>query len=137
MKLYLNRIEEPFVLQVSNEDGAKIVFDGSPDIGGKNKGLRPMQGVAASLAACSSIDVLYILRKQKLVPELYEVEINAKRKEDEVPAVFESIHLKFKFKGVPIDKAERAVELSVSKYCSVSRMLEHSVEITSSVELIK
>lgn len=136
MKLNLNRIETPFVLEVSNEDGAKLIFDASPDIGGHNKGLRPMQGLAASLAACSSIDVLFILRKQQIEPEEYGVEIDAKRKEDEVPAVFESIHLKFKFKGVPKEKAERAVELSVTKYCSVSRMLENSVEITSSVELI-
>lgn len=123
-------------MEVQSEEGLKITFDAKESIGGEGFGIRPMQGVAASLAACSSIDVLYILKKQKLEPEEYEVEIDAKRKEDTVPAVFESIHLSFKLKGVPLDKAERAVELSVTKYCSVSRMLEHSVEITSSVSLI-
>ena len=136
MKITLKRIETPYVLEATNEDGASVIMDAKPDIGGANKGMRPMQLMAASLAGCSSIDVLLILRKQKLEPEFYEVEIDASRVETH-PQVFDHIHLTFKLKGVPRDKAERAVDLSVNKYCSVSKMIDHAVKITSSVELIE
>ena len=136
MKLTMTRIGEPFHLEATTELGQKVQFDASPKIGGTDQGIRPTEALAASLAACSSIDVLYMLKKQRIVPEVYDVDIEVLRKEDEVPAVFESIHLKFKLKGVPLNKAERAVELSINKYCTVSKMLESSVSITSSIELI-
>lgn len=136
MKLKLSRKASPFLMEAVNEDGHSIVFDAKADIGGSNKGIRPMEGLASSLAACSSIDVIHILRKQRIEPEIYEVQIEAKRRENQVPAVFEKIHLIFKMKGVPQEKAKRAVDLSVEKYCSISKMLETTVEITTTIELI-
>lgn len=136
MKIKVNRITKPYVLQAQNEEGQSIIMDASPNIGGANQGFRPMQLVASALAGCASIDVLLILKKQKLEPEIFEVEVDGSRVEEH-PQVFQSIHLIFKFKGVPKEKAERAVDLSVQKYCSVVRMLEATVKITSSIELIK
>ncbi|MBD3638474.1 MAG: OsmC family protein [Crocinitomicaceae bacterium] len=135
MKLTLKRIGEPFHLQGENDTGQTIEFDGSEDIGGTGKAIRPMQGVASSLAACSSIDVLLILKKQKIELEDYQVNISAERREEH-PQVFTSIHMEFEFKGkAPREKLERAVKLSVEKYCSVARMLDHSVKITSSIKV--
>lgn len=65
MKLYFKRIEEPFVFELENEKGTKVLIDASEDIGGKNKSLTPMQLLAGSLAGCMSIDVVLILNKQK------------------------------------------------------------------------
>ena len=136
MRLKLNRIGEPFVLRTSSENGGSILFDASEDIGGTSKGVRPMQALASSLAACSSIDVLNILKKQRENVTEYEVDILANRT-DAIPSVFDTIHLIFKLKGVSQESAERAVSLSMNKYCSVTKMLEKSCEITYSVSLIK
>ncbi|UKN02197.1 OsmC family protein [Paracrocinitomix mangrovi] len=137
MKIKLERIGEPFHLLATNEEGAKIEYDAKEDIGGTGKGFRPMQAVASSLAACSSIDVLLILKKQKIELEYYNVSVEAERREEH-PRVFTHIHLEFEFKtNGPSDKLERAVGLSVDKYCSVARMLESTVKITSSVKLVQ
>jgi uncharacterized OsmC-like protein len=87
MKLKLERIEEPFVMELSNSSGNKCLLDANPSIGGKDKGFRPMEILAGSLAACASIDVLNILKKQRLEIRHYRVEINANRK-DAIPSPF-------------------------------------------------
>lgn len=66
MKLTLQRIEEPFVMELKNEQGNVCLLDAVPSIGGQNKGLRPMELLAGSLAACISVDVLNIFKKQRV-----------------------------------------------------------------------
>jgi len=94
MKLQFERIEEPYVFELKNESGAKILIDASEDIGGKNKSLTPMQILAGSLAGCMSIDVLLILKKQKIEPRVFKISIETKRKEGQ-PSPFASIDLSF------------------------------------------
>ena len=137
MKLTLDRIESPYVMQVTNQTGQTTNFDASPELGGKEKGMRPMEVLASSLAACASIDVINILQKQKQEIESYKVEIEAKRR-DEVPAIFETIHLKFILKGkLTENKVKRAIELSMEKYCSVTKILEKTCQISAEFEIIK
>ena len=99
MKLELKLVESPFVLEVKNEAGISIKMDATEKIGGKNKGMRPMEVLAGSLAGCMSIDVLLILQKQRQEVTFYEVNVDANRK-DAVPAVFETIYLVFSFKNI-------------------------------------
>jgi len=137
MNLKLNRVQGVFGMQAQNEDGQVINFDANAQIGGEGFGVRPMEAVAASLAACASIDVLLILKKQKIVLDDYQVGISANR-EDTVPGVFREIHLKYSFKGSDEeDKIKRAVDLSMEKYCSVSKILEPTCKITYTISLIK
>lgn len=136
MKLELNRIEEPFVLQLKNESGNTMCMDANPNIGGKEKGFRPMELLAGSVAGCATIDVLLILKKQKIEPVHYAVRIEASRQEV-VPAIFEKIHLVFEFDdSVPKEKAERAIALTIEKYCSVSASLKEGILISFSVEIL-
>lgn len=129
MKLDLKLVESPFVMEVQNESGISIKMDATEKIGGKNKGMRPMELLASSLAGCMSIDTLLILKKQRQEVTFYEVNINASRK-DAVPAVFENIRLVFTFnKEVDLDKATAAVHLSHEKYCSVSASLNPEINI--------
>ncbi len=115
----------------TNAAGATGVIDGPPDLGGENAGLRPMETLLAALAGCSSMDVIKILKKQRQRLERLEVEVDAVRA-DAVPAVFTKIHLRFKAHGaVDLQKLEKAVALSVEKYCSVSKMLQATVEISA------
>jgi putative redox protein len=131
MKLNVHLEEQPFVLNLTNSDGLVTVIDASPEIGGKNKGLRPMQLLAGSLASCMSIDILLILKKQRIEVGKYEVEIDAKRAAG-VPSPFESIELTFSVdKGVPLEKLENAVKLSHEKYCSVSASINPAILVTT------
>ena len=133
MKLELKLVESPFVLEVKNEAGISIKMDATEKIGGKNKGMRPMEVLAGSLAGCMSIDVLLILQKQRQEVTFYEVNVDANRK-DAVPAVFETIYLVFSFNPeVDLEKAAAAVKLSHEKYCSVSAYLNPNIHIQTEV----
>lgn len=136
MSLKLNLIEEPFVFEVKNEDGAICIIDGSPEIGGKNKGLRPMQLLASSIAGCASIDILLILRKQKIELTHFSIEIESKRA-DAVPAIYEEINLIFTVnKEVNKEKLERAIKLTLEKYCSVSSSLKEEINVIFETKFI-
>lgn len=129
MKLNLKRIEAPFVLELSNEANNKVIIDANPAIGGKGLGFRPMELLAGSLASCASIDTLMILQKQRIELLDYSVEINAVRKEGE-PSPFEKIELSFRFDAaVDLVKANKAIALSLQKYCSVAASLNNQIEL--------
>ena len=123
-------------MEAKNEDGNSIQMDSSPDIGGEGKGMRPMQLLLAAVGGCSAIDVILILKKQKQIIEDFEVEVEGEREKIEDYSLFREICLHFKFKGkVDKDKAERAVKLSVDKYCSVSKTLEPTAKISYKVSV--
>jgi putative redox protein len=122
--------EGNFRFEGVNEQGNKANMDGSPAIGGENLGVRPMEMLIMGLGGCSGIDVLSILRKQRQEPTEFKMVINADRQAEAVPSLFEKIHIEFTIKGVPADKAEKAIQLSLEKYCSVAKTLEKTATIT-------
>jgi putative redox protein len=136
MKLHLKQCEKPYVFDLKNENGTICKIDSSKDIGGKNKGLTPMELLAGALAACISIDVLMILNKQHIEPKKYAVSIDATKK-NSVPSPFEKIHLIFSI-DMEIDllKVERAIQLSIDKYCSVKASLNTEIQITREINAI-
>jgi putative redox protein len=136
MKLQLNHCEKPYVFDLKNESGTICKIDSSKDIGGKNKGLTPMELLAGALAACISIDVLMILNKQHMEPKKYAVSLDASKK-NSVPSPFEKIHLVFSIDTeIDLIKVERAIQLSIDKYCSVKESLNPSIKITSEINSI-
>lgn len=136
MKITLKRLNNDYHMEATNETGNSVQMDGSPKIGGQNLGARPMEVLLMSLAGCSSIDVISILKKMKQDVTDYDVEVAAERR-DEIPSIFTKIHMKFIVKGNDLDesKVNRAAQLSAEKYCSVSKILEPTAEITWSVEI--
>lgn len=116
--------------------GHSIVLDGSADHGGRNLGIRPMESVLIGLGACSAFDVVLMLKKARQDVRDCQVLMEAQRA-DAVPAVFTKIELVFQVEGTDLSEKQvnRAVSLSAEKYCSVSKMLENSVEITHRVEI--
>ena len=114
-----------------NSAGNTVIVEGSPEIGGEGQGMRPMELLLVSLASCSSMDVVSILKKMRQPLEDLRVEVEGQRATDQVPAVFTKIHLRFVLKGdLRPDRVEEAIRLSVDKYCSVGRMLDKTAEIT-------
>lgn len=137
MHITLQRLNDAVHFEAKNDDGNTIHMDGSPDIGGEGKGVRPMQALLMSLAGCSSIDVVTLLKKMRQPLEDIRVEVSGERV-DEVPAVFKKIHMKFILKGdLDTEKVKKAIGMSVEKYCSVGRMLDKTAEITWGVEIEK
>ena len=131
MEIEVNLVNKAYHFEAKNEGGNIVNIDASPAIGGENKGVRPMELLIMGLGGCSGIDVLSILRKQKIEPEGFRVTLHAEREKDKTPSLFTDIHLKFIFKGaIDEKKAQRAMELSMDKYCSVAKTLEKTAKIT-------
>ncbi|MCR9289253.1 OsmC family protein [Saprospiraceae bacterium] len=130
MKVTLKRLDDAFHMQATNESGNTLETDGNPEIGGGNKAFRPMQMMLAGIGGCSSIDVIYLLKKQRQPLEDIDVKITAEREEGKVPSLFTKIHLHFDLKGdLDKKKVERACALSMEKYCSVAKLLEKTAKI--------
>jgi len=132
MELVLNRVDDGFHLEAQGSGPLTVSIDAAEAIGGNNNGARPMELVLMGLASCGTIDLLLILKKQKQIVEGLKIIAKADRAET-VPKVFTKIHLAFQFKGdLNEKKVLRALDLSFEKYCSVSKMIESTADITYS-----
>lgn len=139
MKVKLTRpnADRSLHFKVSNESGQSISFDSSAD-GYETQAPRPMEVVLMSAVSCSSIDTVLILKKMKQDLQDIEVEISGERPVEGDVKPFEKIHLDFKlFGNIELAKAQRAVSLSVEKYCSVLEMLKSTASVSHSLEIIK
>lgn len=137
MRINLKRQNKAVHLKAFNEEGASISIDGAKDIGGENKGLRPMQLLLAAIGGCSTMDIVSILNKQKQKLDDIRVVIDGEREKDKIPSLFEKIHVHFILSGqLDEKKAKRAIDLSTKTYCSVSRIIEKTAHITYSYEII-
>ena len=121
-----------------SETGHAVILDGAPDAGGRNLGMRPMEMLLIGMGACTSFDVVTILKKSRQPVSDCVAEIDATRA-DEVPKVFTKIHVHFVVSGNGLNPAqvERAVKLSAEKYCSASIMLGKSAEVTHDFEIVE
>jgi putative redox protein len=138
VKIDINRLNDGFHMEAVNEQGNTVHMDASPDVGGTNKGMRPMQMLLAAMGGCSSIDVINILKKQRQDLKDIKVTVTGEREKDAVPSLYTDVHAHFRLYGnLDADKAEKAIALSVEKYCSVAKTLEKNAKITYSFEIIK
>lgn len=120
-----------------SETGHAVVLDGAPENGGRNIGMRPMEMLLIGMGACTSFDVVTILKKSRQPITDCVAEITATRA-DEVPKVFTKIHVHFVVTGTGLNatQVERAVKLSAEKYCSASIMLSKACEISHNFEIV-
>ncbi len=112
----------------------EVPLDAAVEHGGENSGLRPMELIAIGLAGCSGMDVISILQKKRQEVADFEISVQAERS-TEHPRVFTSIKIEYVISGKNIDPSavNRAVDLSLEKYCSVHAMLKKSVPIEHSI----
>ncbi len=118
--------------------GHLITMDGAPDGGGRNLAPRPMETVLAGTGGCTAYDVVLILRRGRHDVRGCQVRLEAERAPAD-PKVFTRIHMHFTVsgRGVPPEAVQRAVQLSHDKYCSATRMLAETANITTSFELME
>ena len=138
MQIKVERIDQDFQLEASNEDGNTVILDGPTKIGGHDAGMRPMQLLLAGIAGCSAFDIISILRKQRQPLDDIKIVANGNREPDRVPSLFTDIHLHYDLFGdLDEQKVKRAIELSVEQYCSVGKMLEKTAKVTYDYTIVR
>lgn len=137
MKIEINRLNDGFHLEGVNDIGNTVNIDASPDIGGTGKGMRPMQLLLTALGACGTMDIINILKKQRQPLEDIKITVTGEREKGAEPAPFVAAHMHFRLFGkLDKDKVEKAVSLSVEKYCSVAETIKKTTKITYSFEIV-
>ncbi len=137
MNISVERVGKMAFSATAAGSGHTVLMDASPEVGGENKGPRPMEMLLMGLGGCTSIDVVMILEKARQEIHSCRVEISAERAET-TPKVFTGIHVHFVISGNALspERVDRAIKLSAEKYCSASIMLGEAVTITHDFEIV-
>ncbi|MBK9160970.1 MAG: OsmC family protein [Nitrosomonadales bacterium] len=137
MKARVKWVEQVSFLGETESNHA-VLMDGSPAVGGRNLGPRPMEMLLLGAGGCTSFDVVSILKKSRQAISDCYVEIDAERAETD-PKVFTKIHMHFVVKGKNIkpEAVEKAIKLSAEKYCSASIMLGATASVTHDFEVVQ
>jgi putative redox protein len=118
--------------------GHTLIMDADESSGGHETGFRPMELLLVGFGGCSGMDVISILRKKRQA--ITGLEINVKgEKTDSSPKVYKEVHIEYVVKGSGIETGavERAISLSLEKYCSVGATLAKAGTITHSFRIIE
>ncbi len=138
MRIELNRVNDAFHFEAKGASDVIVNIDAAENIGGNNAGARPMELLLMGLGGCTSIDVILILKKQRQIIEDLKLVINGERQKIEGTEMtpFTKVNIHFIFKGnLDIKKIEKAIELSMEKYCSATAQFAPLASITHSVEI--
>lgn len=119
-------------------NGHELMLDLGEEAGGKDLGPRPKPLLLVSLGGCTAMDVISILKKMRVEPDYFNVKVEGDVTEEH-PKHFTKIHLIYEFRGkdLPLDKLQKAIDLSQERYCGISHTLKMAVEITSELRIIQ
>jgi putative redox protein len=132
MKIKLERLNDDFLFQCTNSQGNSILLDNTSDPDAK--GVSPMESILMAVASCSGIDIVAILKKQRQEIVDFSAEVEAERIQKDEAKPFSKIEIKYFLTGtIDQKKTKKAAELSFEKYCSVSKSLDNTIEISYSV----
>lgn len=117
-------------------NGHKLVIDAESGVGGEERGPRPKPLMLLSLAGCTGMDVISILKKMRVDVKAFEVIAEGELTEEH-PKYFHKIHVIYEFTGkdLPMDKLKKAIELSEEKYCGVSAVYKKVIGMTSEIRI--
>lgn len=121
----------------SDMDGHKVIIDANVESGGDDLGPRPKKLMLTALAGCTGIDVIMILKKMKVVPEAFQVIVEGDVTEEH-PKHYHKIKVIYQFKGkdLPMEKLQKAVNMSEEKYCGVSVVYKQVMEMSSEIRIV-
>ncbi len=122
----------------SDINGHKIIIDAAPEVGGENRGPRPKPLMLSALGGCTGMDVISILKKMHVEVKKFNVIVEGDLTE-EFPKHFYKMHVIYEFTGkeLPMDKLQKAVNLSEERYCGVSAVYKKAIELTSEIKVIE
>jgi putative redox protein len=118
--------------------GHTLIMDAEDNAGGQNAGFRPMELLLVGFGGCSGMDVISILRKKKQQVSNLEINVNGEKSET-APKIYKNVHIEYVVTGIAVEKVavERAIALSLDKYCSVGATLAKSGTITHSYRIVE
>jgi putative redox protein len=118
------------------DSGFEVPLGAEPSVGGDHDGFKPLELIAIGLAGCTGMDVISILNKKRQDVTAFEVQVRADRAKEH-PRVFTKIHITYVITGNQVDPkaAERAIELSETKYCPAHAMLKEVSQMTSTYQI--
>ena len=118
-------------------DEHRIILDAKAEHGGKNQGPRPKPLMMVALAGCTAMDVASLLKKMRVEVEDFNTIVEGELTEEH-PKHYTSMHIIYEFKGkdLPMDKLQRAVELSQDKYCGVSAVYRKVMDLTYEIRIV-
>jgi putative redox protein len=127
IRIELDRVNGDFGFEAKDAYGHTVRLDSSPESGGANFGVRPMQMLLMGLGGCSGIDIVSILNKQRQTVDAFHMIIDGEREKAKEPTLWETVNIQFDLKGnIDPDKAKKACQLSMDKYCSVAATLREA-----------
>jgi putative redox protein len=127
IKIELERVGGDYGFEAKDANGHTMRMDTSVEGGGTNFGVRPMQMLLMGLGGCSGIDIVSILKKQRQTIEGFSMKIEGEREAGKEPSIWKNVTIVFELTGnIDPDKAKRACELSMDKYCSVAETLRRA-----------
>jgi len=134
MKKTVNTIWQGDMKFDSEVNGHHIIMDALPEVGGNDEGPRPKTLMLTAVAGCTGMDVVSILNKMRVEVERFSIEVTAEET-NEHPKHFTNMHITYRFGGkdLPMDKLQKAVELSQDRYCGVSYMYRKAMEVTHEI----
>jgi putative redox protein len=121
----------------TSDSGHAVVMDAPPSVGGNNTGTKPSELLLVSFGGCSGMDVISILRKKKQAVTNFEMNVNGETL-DYHPRSFTEIHIEYVITGRNISEeaVQRAINLSIDKYCMVGNTIDKAAKITHSYKII-
>ena len=132
ISINLVRKQGDFGFEGTDAYGHTVRMDSSDESGGENYGIRPMQMLLMGLGGCSAIDIVMILKKQRQDVKDFSIHIEGERVQGKEPSLWKEVKIVFTLNGnIDAEKAERACELSMNKYCSVAETLKQSGTLLS------
>ncbi len=118
--------------------GHTVRMDATPESGGHDTGARPKQLLLASLAGCTGMDVVSLLKKMRQNLTWFDMKVEAESTEDH-PMYYKTMTLVYRFKssdGLEKDKVEKAVNLSQERYCGVSALFKMAIPVNFRIEYL-
>jgi putative redox protein len=122
----------------STNPGGNLLIDAGMENEEKNDGYRPKALMLSSLAGCSGLDIVSLLKKMRAEVENLELDVIAELT-DEHPKYYKKVHVAYKFygSGFKKDKIIKAVSLSETKYCGVMEMFRQFAVVTTEIIYIE
>lgn len=113
--------------------GHELTMDAAEKVGGHDAGPRPLELLLHAVAGCTGMDIISILKKMRLNPSAFHMDVKGDRAEDH-PKRFTDIHIHYALEGdLPEDKVVRAIQLSKDKYCPVAHSLNATITASYSI----
>lgn len=116
--------------------GGEINLDADEKVGGEGKGVRPKALMLSALSGCTGMDVASLMKKMRIDESLLEFTIDVEGNlTEEHPKIYDKVHVVYTFVGKKLnkEKLEKAVNLSIERYCGVFEMFRKFATVTHEI----